>query len=178
MGSTDQRLVAELENRVETLLLDDAVRLVELRHADEGQGIQREMLDDYLDQIGYGMDAFPSSLEDLLTESESWQGDRKIYQLDGDRVSVYPARWHDRLRDTTDLREYLRVIDSDGFGTDDSSRGQITEDGVAEELLLDVAVAIGGMDRDDGREQLKQLRDEGDVAEYPSQHANPWVQLT
>lgn len=53
----------------------------------------------------------------------------------------------------------------------------MTEDGVQEETLLDAAAAIGGLDRETVRERLKQLRHEGVVEEYPSQHANPWVRL-
>ncbi|WP_435154552.1 hypothetical protein [Haladaptatus sp. DFWS20] len=178
MASTDPELVAELESRMETLLFPDAVRLVELQHADNGPGVARDTLDAYLDELEYGMDAFPSSFEEVLTDSDSWHGGKNVYELDDGQVSVFPAHWHEALRDTVDLREYLRVIGVDTMESDDDSREQITADGVAEKLLLDAAVGIGGMSRDDGRRQLKQLRDEGDVAEYPSQHANPWVQLT
>ncbi|SIR20583.1 hypothetical protein SAMN05421858_1822 [Haladaptatus litoreus] len=183
MSSTDREIVAELRDRMQTLLLPDAVRLIEMNQAevDDTSGVERDALETYLDEAGYGMDAFPSAFDESLTESDSWQSGRTVYELAEGRVSAFPPRWHEELRDTTDLHEYLRVIcadmpDSDGDGTNEDS--EITENGVAEQLLLDAVVAIGGMERDDARIQLKELRDEGKIEEYPSQHANPWVQLS
>ncbi|WP_049970179.1 hypothetical protein [Haladaptatus cibarius] len=183
MSSTDGEIVAELEERMDTLLLPDAVRLIEMKHTgrDDTSGVERDVLETYLDEAGYGMEAFPSSFDESVTKSDSWQSGRTIYQLEDGLLSAFPARWHEELRDSTDLHEYLRVIcadmpDGDGDGTNEDS--EITENGVAEQLLLDAAVAIGGMERQDARTQLKELRDEGKIEEYPSQHANPWVQLS
>ncbi|WP_227374135.1 hypothetical protein [Haladaptatus halobius] len=177
MASTDQQLVDELDSRVETLTLDDAVRLVETHHTD-GPGVERKVLESYFDATEYGEDAFPSSLEESLTDAGSWQGGGHVYVLGGGRVSAFPRRWHEELGDTMDLREYLRVIGDDAVRTTGSERASVTEDGVAEGMLLDAAAAIGEMERDDVRDRLKALRDEGEVEANPSQHPNPWLQLT
>ncbi|WP_227354001.1 hypothetical protein [Haladaptatus salinisoli] len=177
MASTDQELVDELDSRVETLTLDDAVRLVETNHPNGGPGVEREVFESYLDATEYGEDAFTSSLEESLTDADSWQGGGRVYDLGGGRVSAYPRRWHDELGDTTDLREYLRVIGDDAQGSTGSERAAVTEDGVAEGMLLDAAAAIGGVDHEDTRDRLKTLRDEGEIEANPSQHPNPWLRL-
>ncbi|GAA0230018.1 hypothetical protein ACFFQF_13665 [Haladaptatus pallidirubidus] len=182
MTSTDAEIVAELEDRMDTLLLPDAVRLIEINHpGGDRQGVERDVLEAYLDETGHGMAAFPSSLNEALTASDSWQSGRTVYELDDGGISAFPEGWHEELRNTTNLHEFLRVIcsdmpDGDEGGTDEDS--EITEHGVAEQLLLDAAVAIGGMERQDARTQLKKLREEGKIEEYPSQHTNPWVQLS
>lgn len=177
MVSTDEELVSELESQRKTLMLDEAVRFVEQAHRETGVGVERERFEAYLDAMTYGRDAFPSSFEERLTDAESWQGGGRIYELRGDRVSYYPPRWHEELRETPDLREYLRVMGTDAMKTEGGDREAVTDDGVLKEMVLDAAVAIGGMTREDARNQLTELKAEDEVREYPAQHANPWVQL-
>ncbi|WP_458188532.1 hypothetical protein [Haladaptatus sp. NG-WS-4] len=178
MDSIEQQLVADLESRIRTLTLDDAVRLVETRHPGDGPGVERDVLESYFEAIGFGMDAFRSSFEEVRTDADSWQESGHVYELDGGRVSFYPRHWHHELGDTTDLREYLRVIGADAATTEGGNRETVTEDGVMETMLLDAAAAIGGVDSDHARDQLRELRHEGEVKAFPSQHANPWVKLS
>ncbi|WP_458205254.1 hypothetical protein [Haladaptatus sp. NG-SE-30] len=178
MASTDQQLVDELESRIRTLTLADAVRLVETHHTDQPTGVERGVMSSYLDAIAYGTDAFPTSFEDALTDARSWQGDGHIYELGDGRVSAYPPRWHDHLDDTTDLREYLRVLGAAVGTTKGDENETIVHDGVQEKMLLNVAAAIGGVETEHARNRLKELRDEGELKAYPSQHPNPWLQLS
>lgn len=177
MASTDEELISELESQRETLMLDEAVRLVEEHHRDTGTGIERELFEAYLDEMSFQYEGFPSSLDEILSDGDSWQGGGHVYELSGDRLSYYPPRWHAELRDTPDLREYLRVMGTDAVKTEGGNREAVTEDGVLKEMLLDSAVAIGGMTREDARDQIKELKAEDEIQEYPAQHANPWVQL-
>jgi hypothetical protein len=59
MVSTDEAVVSELESQRQTLMLDEAVRLVEQEHRDTG--VERERFEAYLDAMTYGRDAFPSA---------------------------------------------------------------------------------------------------------------------
>lgn len=177
MVSTDEAVVSELESQRQTLMLDGAVRLVEQEHPDVGAGVERERFEAYLDAMTYGRDAFPSSLEEILVDADLWQGGGHVYRLADDRVSYYPPRWHAELRETPDLREYVRVMGADAMETEGGDREAVTDDGVLKEMVLDAAVAIGGMTQEDARDQLKELKAEDEVREYPAQHANPWVQL-
>jgi hypothetical protein len=177
MVSIDDAVVSELESQRQTLMLDEAVRLVEQEHPDVGAGVERERFEAYLDATTYGRDAFPSSLEEILVDEESWQGGGHVYRLADDRVSYYPPQWHAELRETPDLREYIRVMGADAMETKGGDREAVTDDGVLKEMLLDAAVAIGGMTRQDVRDQIRELKVEDEIQEYPAQHANPWVQL-
>ncbi len=177
MASTDEELVSELESQRQTIMMDGAMRLVEEHHRDTGAGVERELFEEYLDTMTFRYEGFPSSLDEILVDEDSWQGGGHLYELSGDRISYYPSRWHDELSDTTDLREYLRVMETDAMTTEGGNREAVTDDGVLEQMLLDAAVAIGGMDREDARSQIEKLRTEDEIREYPSQHANPWVQL-
>lgn len=176
MASTDEELISELESQRQTLRLHEAVRLLEEHHRGTGSGVERSLFESYLDATAYGRDAFVASLDETLTDAETWQGGGHVYELGDDRVSYYPSRWHEELRDTPDLREYLRVMGADAMKTEGGDREAVTEDGVVKEMLLDAAVGIGGMTREDARSQIRELKAEDEVREYPAQHANPWIQ--
>ena len=176
MVSTDEELVEELESQRQTIMLDGALRLVEEHHRDTGAGIERELFEEYLDTMTFRYEGFPSSVDEALVSEDSWHGSGHIYELSENRISYYPPRWHDELRETSDLREYLRVMETDAMETEGGDREAVTDDGALMDMLLDAAVAIGGMDREDARSQIETLKTDGEVRVYPEQHANPWVQ--
>ncbi|MGA9401875.1 hypothetical protein [Haladaptatus sp.] len=176
MVSTDEELVEELESQRQTIMLDGALRLVEEHHRDTGAGVERELFEEYLDTMTFRYEGFPSSVDEALVSEDSWHGGGHIYELSENRISYYPPRWHDELRETSDLREYLRVMETDAMETEGGDREAVTDDGALMDMLLDAAVAIGGMDREDARSQIETLKTDGEVRVYPEQHANPWVQ--
>jgi len=178
MTSTDEDMVEELESQRQTLMLDGALRMVEEHHRETEPGVERELFEEYLDTMVYRYEGFPSSVEEALVDEDSWQGGGNIYELGGGRISYYPPRWHDELSDTTDLREYLRVIETDAMTTEGGNREAVTDAGVLRNMLMDAAVAIGGMEREDALRQVEKLENEDEIRVYPSQHANPWITLT
>ncbi|MCO8245175.1 MULTISPECIES: hypothetical protein [unclassified Haladaptatus] len=176
MASTDEELVEELESQRQTIMLDGALRLVEEHHWDTDAGVERELFEEYLDTMTFRYEGFSSSVDEALVSEDSWHGGGHIYELPGNRISYYPPRWHDELSERSDLREYLRVMETDAMETEGGDREAVTDDGVLMDMLLDAAVAIGGMDREDARSQIETLKTDGEVRVYPEQHANPWVQ--
>lgn len=177
MAELDDHTVEELQGHSETLVLEDFVRIVETNHPD-GQGIDRDTIAEYAEALDYDVDAFDEEIDDRLTDADSWTEGEVFYRLDEGRISVFPPHWHDELADISDLRKIIRVIQEDRTTAEGESQEHPRKEGVSEEMLDEVAAAIGGMDRNEVRDRLKELRDENEIEEYPSQHANPWIQLT
>lgn len=80
----------------------------ELSHHDK-YFTARELVEGYADELEYDRDQFDTSLDDRPTDARTWQPGDRLYRIDGN-VSIYPAEWHDRLADTTDLAEYAEVM--------------------------------------------------------------------
>lgn len=87
------------------------------RHHDAQPGMPRRAVTAYARALesrrDYSFDAgsFMDEVDERLTDAETWEGPDRFYELDGDRISVFPARWHEELSGSTDAAEYLRFID-------------------------------------------------------------------
>lgn len=184
MVDINERIVAEADDRGESLLIDEFLALIEQYHPHDRPGIAWETLEAYTEAMEttdyghtYDMDGLLKTVEDRLLDGDSEYTADAFYRLDDDRVSVYPARWHDELGDESDLREYVRflaAIDPDGeSGADLGGSGR----GVPEHVLLDAASIIGQADSEAVNERLEDLRTEGELVERADQHPNARVRL-
>lgn len=167
----------ELQSRSETMTVHDLVRIVETYHSADRPGVAHETLEAYLDALEYDSEEVSTEIDTRLTDASEWQSDDAIYDLGEDRISVFPPAWHEKLGDTTDLTEYVKVIRSDVDETQGTMEEAVTETGVPEQFLLRVMGAIGGVEREQAREQLATLRREGVVEESADQHPSGTVRL-
>jgi hypothetical protein len=180
----NERIIAEADDRGGSLLVDEFLTLIEQYHPHDRPGIAWETLEAYTEAMEssdfgreHGMGGFLDTVDDRLIDGDSKYTVDAFYHLDDDRVSLYPAHWHDELADATDLREYVRflaAIDPDGeSGADLGGNGR----GVPEQVLLETAGIIGRTDPQAVNEQLEDLRQRGDLVERADQHPNARVRL-
>lgn len=167
----------ELQNRSETMTVHDLVRIVETYHPTDRPGVASETLVAYLDALKYDSEEVGAEIDARLTDASGWQPNDAIYDLGEDRISVFPPAWHEQLGDTTDLTEYVKVIRSDVDETQGPMEEAVTEAGVPEQFLFRVMRAIGGVEREQAREQLTTLRKEGVIEESTDQHPSGTVRL-
>lgn len=176
MPEVQHHVVEELDNRDETLTLEEFVRIVEAHHSTRGRGIDRETLAAYADAVRFDVDL--GAIDDRLAESDDWEEGGKFYDFGDGTVSVYPRDWHDAIADTDDIRHVIEVIQDETTEAEGDQRGAVTERGVPEEKVYRVAETVAGIDRDAAREQIKRLRQNGEIEEFASQHRNPTIRLS
>lgn len=186
MVDTNQQVIEEARQRGDTLTSRELLLLIEQYHRPGGPGVGRELLEAYDaeaardDVIPYQEGQLLETVERHLGDDESWVDEETYYPVGDDRVSTFPAAWHDELGDTTDLRAYVDVIGNamGGSGTDsDSQRGRMGT-GVPEGLLLEAARAVGGLDPETAKSRLEERRDAGELVEDADQHPNARVHLS
>jgi hypothetical protein len=184
MTDINERIVAEADDRGESLLVDEFLALIEQYHPHDRPGIAWETIEAYTEAMegtDYGhshdMDGFLDTVDDRLVDGDSEYTTDAFYRLDGDRVSVYPARWHDELGGESDLREYVRfltTLDVDGeSGADLGATGG----GVPEHVLVNAAGIVGRTDPETVKSRLEDLRQQGDLVEDADQHPQARVRL-
>ncbi|HET7323616.1 MAG TPA: hypothetical protein VFJ06_04730 [Halococcus sp.] len=181
MVELEERVLSAAKER-EALSVDDLLRLVQQHHSPDEPGVAHDTLMEYgraLTDANLTLDArsdplrgtapeftdgtLEHELDERLTDDESWVGEDALYELDDDRVSIYPAPWHDALDGTTDLTECIRFIrDESGFK---EAPGVGTGTGVPEELVLDVATVIGGFSPEEASTRLEERKEQGEIIE-------------
>lgn len=186
MVDTNQQVIEEARQRGDTLTSRELLLLIEQYHRPGGPGVGRELLEAYDaevardDVIPYQEGQLLETVERHLGDDESWVDEETYYPVGDDRVSTFPAAWHDELGDTTDLRAYVDVIGNAIGGSDtdsDSQRGRMGT-GVPEGLLLEAARAVGGLDPETAKSRLEERRDAGELVEDADQHPNARVHLS
>lgn len=186
MVDTNQQVIEEARQRGDTLTSRELLLLIEQYHRPGGPGVGRELLEAYDaevardDVIPYQEGQLLETVERHLGDDESWVDEETYYPVGDDRVSTFPAAWHDELGDTTDLRAYVDVIGNAIGGSDtdsDSQRGRMGT-GVPEGLLLEAARAVGGLDSETAKSRLEERRDAGELVEDADQHPNARVHLS
>lgn len=193
MVETSEQVLEEARQRGEKLLTRQFVSLIERHHPNE-QGVSRELLEAYDEEIAnddivpFEAGEVTSAVENRSVEEETWVDDEAVYVIGDGRVSVFPARWHDELGETTDLRAYVSVIedvigdadpdaDEPQGGTGASVGGGVGS-GVPEQLLLDAAAVIGGIEREAAKDQLEERRNNGELVQDADQHPEARVLLS
>lgn len=136
------------------------VLTLECLHPGDEPGVPRETILAYAEELGADADEYAAHLDERTVDDRTWRDDDAYYRV-GDNISVYPASWHERLRDTEDMRTFVEVI-REGYG--DISGGVNRAD------LLTAAQAIAGIDRERAAALLKDQRLRGLVDVRPDQN--------
>ena len=180
----DDRILEEATDRG-TLRAEELLTLCEGYSTDDEPGLTRETLVAYaraldereadvaLDTQAEGLtDQETHAISDGLliqelrtrrTDAFEWEGEG-IYVLDAseDRLSAFPAAWHEEVGGETDLGElfaFLREIEP--FRRDaEAGTGKVSPD-----RLIALASAVGGLDPESARERLAELKEGGEIVE-------------
>ena len=156
------------------------VLLVERGHR-TGPGVDRATLDDYVDAFAarenfeFDPEWFYDELEAALVDDETWVAEDSLYRLDDDRISRYPARWHEELGGSDDVAAFLDFLQDTPFADSVGQSG--AGGGIDEQALLDVVAAVGRVPKDDAKARFESLREEGVVVEDADQHPHSGVYL-
>jgi hypothetical protein len=175
MVETRQQVVDELEKHQETMQLADFVRIVEQHQPTDVTGVDSETLAAYADAVYFDVDV--SAIDERVTDSESWAEGDHFYEVGDGRISAYPPDWHAALGGIEDLKRVIEVIQTETTEPEGDDREAVTERGVPEEKVLRVAEVVAGIDGETAREELKRLRQNGEIEEFASQHRNPTIRL-
>ena len=182
MVEINERIVAEADDRGESLLVDEFLTLIEQYHSHDRPGIAWETLEAYTEAMGgtdYGhshdMEGVLDAVDERLTDGE-YRTDA-FYRVGDDRVSVYPASWHDELGGEIDLREYVRFLTNRDIDAENGAELGANGGGVPEPLLIEIAGIVGRTDPDTVKSRLEDLREQHELVEGADQHPNARVRL-
>jgi len=177
MVDTDQQAVDEIVHEGDALGTRELLDILE-RYHDDRPGVPRDAIDAYARELNeredssFDTEAFESTVADRLTDSDSWVDDGDpLYELDGDRISQYPATWHDRLGGERDPAAYLRFFEE--MAPSVRSR----HGGVDEDQLIDIMAVVGGLGRDTAKAAIESAREEDRIVEDADQHPKAGVYL-
>ncbi|EMA49471.1 hypothetical protein [Halococcus thailandensis] len=178
----NERIVAEADDRGESLLVDEFLRLIEQYHTHERPGIAWATLEAYTEAMAgtdhghsHDMEGVLDAIDDRLTDGE-YRTDA-VYRVGDDRVSAYPASWHDELGGEIDLREYVRFLTNLDLDDENGAELGANGGGVPEQLLLEVASIVGRADPEAVKSRLEDLRERHELVEDADQHPNARVRL-
>lgn len=196
MVETNEQVLEEVRQQGDMLMTRELVSLIERHHSHE-QGVSRETIEAYDeaitndDTLSFESGEVTSAVENRSVEGETWVDDQSLYSIGDDRVSAFPARWHEKLGETTDLRAYVSLIGDvmEGEGKladpyssdpedDEGASGGGLGSGVPEQLVLDAVSVIGGTERDAVKEQLEERRTNGELVQDADQHPDARVYLS
>ncbi|MFC4450493.1 hypothetical protein [Halorussus aquaticus] len=176
MTEVREDVVAELDHESEVMTLREFVRVIETHHANEGRGVPRELVEEYADAVRYDVDL--DSLDDRTTDSDEWREGGRFYDLGEGRISIYPRDWHETMASTDDIRDVVEIIQREVTAAEGDMWEAVSEErGVPEEKVFHVGEVVAGIDRDDARDRIKELRKNGEIEEFASQHRNPTIKL-
>lgn len=182
MVELTEAVVDEAAHQGRTLVPEDLVWLAESAHRD-GPGVPRDVLAAYAERladdrdVAFDVRGFLGSVDDRLTSDQAWQGAEVLYRVEDDRISRYPARWHDELGGSTDIRKFVAFLQEEvPEFEDDLGRGGAGR-GVPRQSLLDVVAAVGDLDRQEATAALEKARDRGEIVEDADQHPGASVYL-
>jgi hypothetical protein len=185
MAEINDAVVEEVLQDSQNLLLREVITLIEREHPDAAAtpGITREALTAYAQEFGEdtaftaGPEEFRASIDDRLTDSETWVDNDAFYELNDDRVSVYPSRWHDELGGDVNVPAFLEFLQDEASGVEDDLNRGGAGGGIPEGKLVDIVSVVGRADRETVKTQIETLRNEGILAEDADQHPDARVQL-
>lgn len=181
MTEVDDNVIAEITDRGQNVRFKELIGLIERAHPD-APGVTQETLNAYAHELGdapsvpFTPEELLSTVDDWLTDSDTWVGQKALYSLDG-RISVYPARWHDTLGGDIDIPAYIQFIEDDVVSNETDITRADPGDGIDEEDLLDLVATVGRTDKGAVKSRLEQLRDRGVIAEGADQHPDARVYL-
>ncbi|SFF90676.1 hypothetical protein SAMN04488063_0740 [Halopelagius inordinatus] len=174
----------EIAGHRETILVGDIVVLAE--QYDEAYaretGVPADRLVAYVEELarnGYSLDpdGVREGLDRKAVDSRSFAGTDALYWVGEDRVSAFPARWHEELDGETDLVRYVEVmlddIDDSESAFDHGGAGS----GIPVPDLVNAVNAMTDLSREQISSEINRLRDEGVFEEDTDQHPDARVRL-
>lgn len=182
MVGVHDAVVDEAAHEGSAMTVDDLVALVE-RHHDDRPGVSRETLAAYAERlasrrdVGFDPDAFLAEVDDRTTDAGTWTEGTLLYPVAADRISRFPARWHENLGGSTDVASYLRFFEDEATAFASAVGRRDQEGAVPEPQLLDVVSTVGRVGREDAKEAIEAARDRGDVVEDADQHPGASIYL-
>lgn len=182
MVEVHDAVVDEAAHEGSAMTVDDLVSLVE-RHHDDRPGVSREALAAYAERLAsrgdveFDADAFLAEVDDRTTDAGTWTDGDVFYPVASDRISRFPARWHENLGGSTDVAAYLRYVRDEAPAFASAVGRSDQAEALPESELLDVVSTVGRVDRDEAKEAIEAARDRGDVVEGADQHPGASVFL-
>ncbi|NHN59806.1 MULTISPECIES: hypothetical protein [Halorussus] len=181
MDDINQHALEEISHTGGSISTERILFLIEYYDSDGEPGIPRDRYDRYAeaieanDRVPYTAEEMRAVIDSRLTDSRTWVP-HAFYQIAPNRISLFPARWHDKLDGETDVREHVRYIQSadSGFHGDD---GNLHTAGVPKQLLIRAVSVFGGEDPETVKEQLDNHIRNGDLRALPDQNPNADIQL-
>ena len=171
----DDPVLEEAANRGDKLLVGKLVKLVE-KHHDTGPGVPLSVVEDYIDELddrgSVNAEEMRRELDDHLGDDQEGADKAAVYGVGDGRVSGYPAVWHEELDPDASLAEYVYVMTR----TEDPPKSAASP-GVSKDDLLEAAAVLSDRDREDARQELKDLRSEGVLVADADQHPRAGVTL-
>lgn len=184
MTDPNEQVLEEARQYGETLTTRELLLLIERDHP--GAGVDEGTLAAYDEAIAddgvvpFAEGHLRSSVDENLTTDEQWHDTDTYYDVGDGRISLFPKRWHDRLADSDDLREYVAIIEA--ASADEESAADLPRGGngtgVPESLLLDAMIAIDGIEREAAKERLERERRDGKLVQDADQHPDARVYLS
>lgn len=178
MVELNEHVLDEFGHRGDSLIAEEFLSLIERYHSSDGPGVDRSVVRAYaeaLDERGMSQldsDEIEAELDRKTVESETWAGDG-VYEVGDDRLSNYPAAWHDRLGGSTDIVEFVETL----TGVDPPIGQTGAGSSVPEDVLIDIVAVVGGLDREEAKVRLEELRRDGPLAEDADQRPQAGVRL-
>lgn len=181
MADTDQQVVEEIIDEGDSLDTDAFIDVLERLH-DDRSGVSETAIDAYANALEaredstFDSEAFHEVLSDRRTDADSWVPESDpLYELDGDRISQYPATWHDRLNGERDPVAYLRFFEAAAPSVLTNAPGG--RQGINEDTLIDAMMVVGGMGRQPAKAAIEAARDDDRVVEDADQNPKAGVYL-
>ena len=175
MTDVREDVVEALDSHSETITFEEFVQTIEAHHRDEGQGVGRDLLAAYADAVYFDVDL--DAVDDRLTDSDEWEAGGQFYDL-GDRISVYPPDWHETVSDTHDIRDVIEVIQAEVTEPEGDQREAVTEKrGVPQPKVIRVAETVAGIEKADAEKRIKELRKNGEIEAFATQHRDPTLRV-
>ena len=177
MASLNEQVLEAFRHAGDSLLFETFVARIEAVHSADAPGVERETVVAYADALERdGPTPFSAAeveklIETRLTSSSEWEDDA-LFDLGPGRVSLYPPAWHEALRNTTDPREYVRVI-GEAVAT---ARGK-SDRSVPRPMLRQALTVIGGMTHKNADAAIMRQQRSGELIVYPDQNPEADVRL-
>jgi hypothetical protein len=177
MTRLDDAVIEEIHGQGERLLVDELVELVETHHRFDHPGVPRDLVGEYLDELegeaAFDVGPMREQLDEHLTADRSFVDANAVYEVGDEHVSSYPASWHARLDEDSSLADFVYVMT---HSTGDTP-GSAASEGVAKYDLFTAAAVIGGMSRNEAKDELRDLRADGVLVADADQHPRAGVSL-
>lgn len=178
----DDDVIEEIVHEGRSMDRNDLFDVIERGH-DERPGVPREALARYARELDqrrdYTFDAeqFLDAVDERRTDDETWVSHDRYYDLGNDRLSQYPARWHERLGGSSDAAAYVEFFHGHAPEYVETLERGGSEAAIPKDTLVDVIRVVGRTDRETAADAIEDAADSGDLVEDADQHPQAGVYL-